>query len=101
MEQQNKAMEEEALQIKCTLEEEQRSHAENQQQMELKLQEEIENARKEHERALESKLKEQEELMKKGFEEKATMLQEEISQLKKESKSWLDVAKTVLETGET
>ncbi|MGH0182619.1 UNVERIFIED_CONTAM: hypothetical protein FKN15_009975 [Acipenser sinensis] len=99
MEQQNKAMEEEARQMKCTLEEEQRSHAENQQQMELKLQEEIENACKEHERALESKLKEQEQLMKKGFEEKATMLQEEISQLKKESTSWLDVTKTLLEAG--
>ncbi|XP_058866574.1 guanylate-binding protein 4-like [Acipenser ruthenus] len=98
MEQQNKAMEEETHQMKCTLEEERRSRAENERQMELKLQEETENARKEYENALESKLKEQEELMKKGFEEKATMLQEEISQLKQESKIWVDVAKIGLET---
>ncbi|XP_041091294.1 guanylate-binding protein 1-like [Polyodon spathula] len=99
MEQQNKAMEEESRQMMRTLEDERRSNAENQRQLELKMQEERENARKEYESALESKLKEQEELIKKGFEDKARMLQEEISQFKEESKGWLPVAKTLLDTG--
>ncbi len=55
-------------------------------QMQEKFKQELQQ-QQEMDRAIESKLKEQEEMIKKGFSEKADLLNEEITNLKKEKES--------------
>ncbi|XP_069497001.1 guanylate-binding protein 1-like [Ambystoma mexicanum] len=84
MEQEKKAADERNLQAEQLLKDQERSHQENMAQMQAKMVEEAENIRKEAEKALESKLKLQEELIEKGFQDKATMMQNEIANLRSE-----------------
>ncbi|KAL1280784.1 hypothetical protein QQF64_015384 [Cirrhinus molitorella] len=56
-------------------------------QMEEKFNKELEQQQQEMDRAIECKLKEQEEMLKKGFNEKAELLNEEITSLKKDKES--------------
>lgn len=56
-------------------------------QMQEKFKQELKEQQQEMDRAIESKLKEQAEMIKKGFSEKAELLNEEITNLKKEKES--------------
>ncbi|CAM4625567.1 guanylate-binding protein 3-like isoform X1 [Lepidochelys kempii] len=87
LEQQRKAAEEKRLQTEQLMKDQERSHQENMKQLEAKVAEELAGARQEAERALESKLKEQEAMLQKGFAEKARLMEDEISGLKREISS--------------
>ncbi|CAM5135353.1 unnamed protein product [Natator depressus] len=87
LEQQRKAVEEKQLQTEQLMKDQERSHQENVKQLEAKVAEELASARQEAERALESKLKEQEAMLQKGFAEKARLMEDEISGLKREISS--------------
>uniref|UniRef100_A0A8C0H1X5 GB1/RHD3-type G domain-containing protein n=1 Tax=Chelonoidis abingdonii TaxID=106734 RepID=A0A8C0H1X5_CHEAB len=83
LEQQRKAAEEKQLQMEQLMKDQERSHQENVKQLEAKVAEELASARQEAERALQSKLKEQEAMLQKGFAEKARLMEDEISGLRK------------------
>ncbi|TFJ96690.1 NAD-dependent deacetylase [Platysternon megacephalum] len=87
LEQQRKAAEEKRLQTEQLMKDQERSHQENMKQLEAKVAEELASARQEAERALQSKLKEQEAMMQKGFAEKARLMEDEISGLRREISS--------------
>ncbi|XP_043358219.1 guanylate-binding protein 1-like [Dermochelys coriacea] len=87
LEQQWKVAEEKQLQTEQLLKDQERSHQENVKQLEAKVAEELASARQEAERALESKLKEQEAMLQKGFVEKARLMEDKISGLKREISS--------------
>ncbi|XP_044847000.1 guanylate-binding protein 1-like [Mauremys mutica] len=87
LEQQWKTAEEKQLQAEQLLKDQERSHQENVKQLEAKVAEELASARQEAERALQSKLKEQEAMMQKGFAEKARLMEDEISGLRREISS--------------
>ncbi|KAG6921430.1 guanylate binding protein 1, partial [Chelydra serpentina] len=87
LEQQRKAAEEKRLQTEQLMKDQERSHQEHVTQLEAKLTEELASARREAVRALESKLTEQEAMMQKGFEEKARLMEDEISGLRREISS--------------
>uniref|UniRef100_A0A674IHL2 Guanylate-binding protein 1-like n=1 Tax=Terrapene triunguis TaxID=2587831 RepID=A0A674IHL2_9SAUR len=87
LEQQRKAAEEKRLQTEQLLKDQERSHQEIVKQLEAKVAEELASARQEAERALESKLKEQEAMLQKGFVEKARLMEDEISGLRREISS--------------
>ncbi|XP_044846752.1 guanylate-binding protein 1-like [Mauremys mutica] len=87
LEQQRKAAEEKRLQTEQLLKDQERSHQENVKQLEAKVAEELASARQEAERALQSKLKEQEAMIQKGFAEKARLMEDEISGLRREISS--------------
>lgn len=84
MEQQMAADEEKRIQMEQQLKDQERSHQENMLQLQEKMVEEAESIKKEAEKALNCKLKEQQELLSKGFTEKAKLMEEEITGLKKE-----------------
>ncbi|XP_039369059.1 guanylate-binding protein 1-like [Mauremys reevesii] len=87
LEQQWKTEEEKRLQAEQLMKDQERSHQENVKQLEAKVAEELASAREEAERALQSKLKEQEAMMQKGFAEKARLMEDEISGLRREISS--------------
>ncbi|XP_078511718.1 guanylate-binding protein 3-like [Lissotriton helveticus] len=84
IEQEKKVAEEKNLQAEQLLKDQERSHQESVAQLQRKMEEEAENIKKEAEKALESKLKLHEEMLEKGFQEKAKMMESEISTLRDE-----------------
>uniref|UniRef100_A0A8C0H1Y5 GB1/RHD3-type G domain-containing protein n=1 Tax=Chelonoidis abingdonii TaxID=106734 RepID=A0A8C0H1Y5_CHEAB len=78
---------EKQLQMEQLMKDQERSHQENVKQLEAKVAEELASARQEAERALQSKLKEQEAMLQKGFAEKARLMEDEISGLRREINS--------------
>ncbi|XP_061094548.1 guanylate-binding protein 1-like [Conger conger] len=84
MEQERRASEEQRNILKKQMEDQERTFNENMAQLERKMEEDRKNAAKEFEMTLNGKLKEQQELMKQGFDERAKLMEAEISSLKKE-----------------
>ncbi|XP_061094492.1 guanylate-binding protein 1-like [Conger conger] len=84
MEQERRASEEQRKILKKQMEDQERTFIENMAQLERKMEEDRKNAAKEFEMTLNGKLKEQQELMKQGFDERAKLIEAEISSLKKE-----------------
>ncbi|RXN34795.1 guanylate-binding 1-like protein [Labeo rohita] len=87
LEQKCKEEEEKRIESERMLQAEKERQEDRIRQMEEKFNQELEQQKQEMDRAIASKVKEQEEMLKKGFSEKAELLNEEITNLKKEKEN--------------